>query len=138
MLFPAQRKIRKERSDFAAVEFWCRGLAKFLFASSQKCDSPFWEVPMVGFFYKVEWGYETSISGTSRAPSPTWFVGTSTMCGYSRIERANSVRPYQKKFIADRRYHNSSFLTPHSTNAAFFIKNLLQFQRYCVILIRYV
>ena len=43
-----------------------------------------------------------------------------------------------KKFIADRRYHNSSFLTPHSTNAAFFIKNLLQFQRYCAILIRYV
>ena len=49
-----------------------------------------------------------------KVASPTWFVGTSTMCGYSRIERANSGRLY-KKFIADRRYHNSSFLTPHSS-----------------------
>ncbi len=25
LLFPAQRKIRKERSDFATAELWCRG-----------------------------------------------------------------------------------------------------------------
>lgn len=52
-------------------------------------------------------------------------------------KQATSGRLY-KKIIADRRYHNSSFLTPHSTNAAFFIKNLLQFKRYCAILTRYV
>ena len=34
----------------------CRGLAKFLFASSQKCDSPFWGSCEVWIFHEVEWG----------------------------------------------------------------------------------
>ena len=37
----------------------CRGLAKFLFASSQKCDSPFRGSCEVWIFHEVEWGNET-------------------------------------------------------------------------------
>ena len=65
-----QSKIRKERSDFAAVELSaqiCRGLAKFLFASSQKCDSPLGGVSRFGFFTKLSGG----------------------------TKRANDVRPYR-------------------------------------------
>lgn len=43
--------------------------------------------------------------------------------GFANKKQAISGHLY-KKFIADRRCHNSSFLTPHSTNAAFFIKNV--------------
>ncbi|WP_418828157.1 hypothetical protein, partial [Ruminococcus sp.] len=72
---------------------------------------------------------------------PTWFEKCKNSmvdnAGFANKKQATSGHLY-KKFIADRRCHNSSFLTPHSTNAAFFIKNLLQFKRYCAILTRYV
>ncbi len=42
-----------ERSDFATVELWCRGLAKFLFASSQKCDSLFRGVDRFEFIQTI-------------------------------------------------------------------------------------
>jgi hypothetical protein len=73
-LFPAQRKIRKERSDFAARQssvpyMVCENINNVWI--SQECMG------------KQEAGEQRS--------------------------------PLSKKFIADRRYHNSSFLIPHSS-----------------------
>ena len=92
-----------ERSDFATVELWCRGLAKFLFASSQKCDSPFRGVDRFEFIQTIQANnaakycfianYEQMCRGGKVVPYGVW-KKSAERCAYNvrKCRRPNSGR----------------------------------------------
>ncbi len=72
-----QGKVRKERQRSCGGRTLVQGLAPSTARFGERRGLNFHEVLREN---------ETSISGTSGAPSPTWFVKTSTMCVYHKYE----------------------------------------------------
>ena len=71
---PAQRKVRKERSDFAV-----EGLAQ-IFVGAGALDSPLGGARFVFFLQAMQGDKGCRGVGTSGAPSPT-----NALCGYSGL-----------------------------------------------------